>query len=135
MARPSIRYGYAGIRVTDLDRSLRFYRGLGFRIHKRGEMEHGGRWVHLRMPGSSQKLELNYYPAGSRFDEPYRPGSELDHLGFFVGDLRTWVARAHRLGAKDAARVQEEHENIAYVTDPDGVWIEFCGPPEPPTKR
>jgi catechol 2,3-dioxygenase-like lactoylglutathione lyase family enzyme len=42
-----VEFVYAGLRVRNLPRSLRFYRKLGFRIHKRGTMGHGGQWVHL----------------------------------------------------------------------------------------
>jgi catechol 2,3-dioxygenase-like lactoylglutathione lyase family enzyme len=82
-----LRFGYVGIRVRNLDRSLRFYRGLGFRIYRRGQMEHGGRWVHLTYPGSNQRLELNYYSPSNRFYEPHRRGTEMDHIGLFVHDL------------------------------------------------
>jgi catechol 2,3-dioxygenase-like lactoylglutathione lyase family enzyme len=136
MASKSIRFGYAGIRVRDLKKSLRFYRGLGFLVRKRGKMAHGGEWVHLTLPRSPQRLELNYYPKGNRFFEPFKAGTELDHLGFFVKDLPFWVKRAERLGGKIVAVVDEPHEHLAYVTDPDGVWVEFCESPwVPPDKR
>ncbi|HZY71448.1 MAG TPA: VOC family protein [Thermoplasmata archaeon] len=129
MAPPRLRFGYAGIRVRDLRRSLAFYRGMGFRIHRRGKMEHGGEWVHLRYGRQMQKLELNFYPPGSRFHEPYRAGTELDHLGFFTSDVDYWVQRARRLGATVAVDFSETRERLAYVRDPNGIWIEFCGPP------
>jgi catechol 2,3-dioxygenase-like lactoylglutathione lyase family enzyme len=128
MAKPSIQFVYAGIRVRNLAKSLRFYRGLGFRIFKRGKMEHGGEWVHLAFPGTTERLELNYYPKGSRFFEPFRAGTELDHLGFRVDNVDQWVKRAVRLGGKVAAQVSEPHEYLGYVRDPDGIWVEFFGP-------
>lgn len=135
MAGHKLRYGYAGIRVRDLKRSLAFYRGLGFRVRRRGTMEHGGSWVHLHLPHQASVLELNYYPAGNRFHEPYRAGSELDHLGFFVDDVDAWVRRARRLGATPAAEVAETHELLGFVKDPDGVWIEFVGRPRTRGRR
>jgi catechol 2,3-dioxygenase-like lactoylglutathione lyase family enzyme len=130
----ALRFGYAGIRVRDLARSLAFYRGLGFVIHKRGRMEHGGEWVQLDYPGSRSRLELNYYPPGSRFYEPYHRGTEFDHFGFFTDDLDRWVARAKRLGGKLAVDLVETHERLVYVKDPDGIWIEFCGKPPKPSR-
>ena len=130
MTKPSIRFMYAGIRVRSLARSLRFYRGLGFRVDRRGRMEHGGQWVHLVLPPGPQMLELNYYPKGNRFAEPFRKGTELDHLGFGVEDVDLWVRKARRLGARLMVDFSETHERIAYVRDPDGVWVEFCGPPK-----
>ena len=135
MARPELIYGYAGIRVHDLDRSLKFYRGLGFRIRRRGIMNHGGEWVQMTLPGRQQKLELNHYPNGTRFDEPYRNGSELDHLGFFTPDVSYWVRRARKFGGTVAVDFTEPGERLAYVKDPDGIWVEFCGPPRPGPKR
>lgn len=92
-------------------------------------MEHGGQWVQMVMPKQTQRLELNYYPSGSRFEEPFRNGTELDHLGFFVDDVGYWVRRAVKLGGKLAVDFSETHERLAYVKDPDGVWVEFCGKP------
>jgi catechol 2,3-dioxygenase-like lactoylglutathione lyase family enzyme len=130
----SLRFGYAGLRVRDLARSLAFYRGLGFVVHKRGRMEHGGRWVQLDYPGSRTRLELNYYPPGSRFYEPYRRGTEFDHLGFFTDEIDAWVARAKRLGGRLAVDLVEPNERLVYVKDPDGIWIEFCGKPPQPAR-
>jgi catechol 2,3-dioxygenase-like lactoylglutathione lyase family enzyme len=42
------RFYYSGIRVRDLDRSLRFYtQAMGMKIVRRGKMKHGGIWVQL----------------------------------------------------------------------------------------
>jgi len=120
---------YAGIRVRDLETSIRFYRKvMGMRVSRRGTMRHGGVWVELQSPGSPQRLELNWYPPGSRFHTPYRRGEELDHLAFRVTD----VDRAfHELTAKGArAEVEpfrESRYSFAFVSDPDGIWIELLG--------
>ena len=74
------------------------------------------------------RLELNFYPKGSRFYEAYRAGSELDHLGFGVDDVDEWVERAKKLGGKVAVDFRETGERLVYLKDPDGVWVEFCGP-------
>ncbi len=135
MARNEIRFGYAGVRVRNLQRSLAFYRGLGFKIRRAGTMEHGGQWVHLAMPRQSQRLELNDYPPGNRFYEPFRRGTELDHLGFFVSDVDRWVRRSKRLGARVVSDFSETRERLAYVRDPDGIWVEFVGAPKPQRRR
>ncbi len=123
------RLYYSGIQVRDLRRSLRFYRSLGLRVSHRGTMAHGGRWVHLTDPKTKQRLELNWYPKGSRFYEPYRSGSELDHIGFIVDDAVKWFQLLVKRGAKPAASpFGDESETLAYVKDPDGIWIELIGP-------
>ena len=128
MTRPKVEFVYAGFRVRSLARSLRFYRRLGFRIHRRGTMEHGGQWVHLAYPGAAQRVELNFYPKGNRFFEPFRRGTEFDHLGFRVSDVEGWVRELRRRKLPIVARVRETHENLVYTRDPDGNWIEFFGP-------
>jgi catechol 2,3-dioxygenase-like lactoylglutathione lyase family enzyme len=76
-----------------------------------------------------QRLELNWYPKGSRFHEGYRNGSELDHIGFVVDDAVKWYNRMIKKGAKSACPpFGDEDETLAYVKDPDGIWIEFIGP-------
>ncbi len=35
--------------------------------------------------------------------------------------------KARRFGGKIVDRVNEPHEWLVYVTDPDGVWLEFIG--------
>ncbi len=132
------RFFYSGIRVRDLPRSLRFYRALGFRVHRRGVMAHGGTWVHLKFPGSHHRLELNYYPRGSEFYEPFRRGTEFDHFGFLFADLDRWVTKARRAGARVRAEVPDGRNKLVYVEDPDGIWLEFIGPQtarKSPTRR
>ena len=128
MTRVKVEYVYSGLRVRDLGRSLRFYRRMGFRVHRRGQMGHGGKWVHLIFPGAVQRVELNYYPRSNPYYEPYRRGSEFDHLGFRVSSVEAWEAELRRRKLPIVARIREKHENIVYTRDPDGNWLEFFGP-------
>lgn len=123
-----VDFVYSGLRVRNLARSLRFYRKLGFRIHRRGRMEHGGQWVHLTFPGAVQRIELNYYPPSNRYFEPIRRGTEFDHFGFRVSNVERWEAELRRRKFRIVARIRETHENIVYTRDPDGNWLEFFGP-------
>jgi catechol 2,3-dioxygenase-like lactoylglutathione lyase family enzyme len=129
MPKRKIRLYYTGIQVRELRRSLRFYLSLGLKVDHRGTMAHGGKWVHLKDPASGQRLELNWYPKGSRFYERYKSGSELDHIGFIVDDALRWFKLLVKRGARPAARpFGDESETLAYVEDPDGIWIELIGP-------
>ena len=128
-----IRLYYSGIEVRELRRSLKFYRLLGLKISHRGTMAHGGKYVHMRDPSSGQRLELNWYPKRSRFYQKYKNGSELDHIGFIVDDSEKWFNVLVRQGARPAARpFGDESETLAYVKDPDGIWIELIGPGRKP---
>jgi len=123
-----VEFVYCGLRVRNLARSLRFYRRLGFRVHRRGRMGHGGVWVHLAFPGAAQRLELNYYPRSNRYYEPFRRGTEFDHLGFRVSDVEAWHAALQQKRFPIVERIREKHENLVYTRDPDGNWVEFFGP-------
>jgi len=124
-----MHFVYFGIRVKNIKRSLRFYtKALGMKVIHRGTMRHGGIFVHLKKPGSSQRLELNYYPPTNRFYEKYRSGSEMDHLGFWVKDVDRTYAQLILKGARKAvAPFSNGRERLAYLKDPDGIWIEFFG--------
>ncbi len=125
MAKSKIRFLYTGIRVRDLERSIRFYRALGMRMLFRGKMDHGGEYVHLAIPGSIVRLELNYYPEGNPYYTPWGPGSEFDHLGFIAEDADRALDRLEKAGATVAIpRWNETSSRIGYVNDPDGVTIE-----------
>jgi len=135
---------YSGVRVTDLDRSLRFYtRSLGLREVSRGDLSQYGRgtWVLLQDPASHQRLELNWYPPGSQFDVPFVIGEGLDHIGFFLGPVsaaaltRTYQ-RLLRQGAGPTNVTPTSTDGwVGYVTDPDGNWIEIFRDQTPAEKR
>jgi catechol 2,3-dioxygenase-like lactoylglutathione lyase family enzyme len=127
--RLKVEFVYSGIRVRDLDRSLRFYRRLGFRVFRRGVMGHGGKWVHLRFPGAHERIELNFYPRSNPYYTPIRTGTEFDHFGFRVSDVERWEEKLRAMRLPIVARIREPHENIVYTRDPDGNWLEFFGPP------
>jgi lactoylglutathione lyase len=122
---------YTGIRVTDLDRSVRFYcEGLGLREMGRGRMSHGGEFVGLEDPETHVELELNHYPDGSPYATPYSPGEGLDHLGFVVPDARATIERLRRMGARVTVEPWREGGRywIGFVEDPDGIWVEIADP-------
>ncbi len=127
---------YVGIRVRDLERSTRFYcEGLGLRRGATGRMAAGGTWRELVDPTSGAVLELNFYPG----EPPFREGDELDHLGFRVEDLDATVRRLEALGARvRIAAFDEGDERLAFLSDPDGVWVELYerrAADVPPTSR
>ena len=124
---------YVGVRVTDLERSLRFYTEiLRLKLVRRGKMSHGGEWAMLVDPDSSEKLELNWYPPGHEHATPFVVGEGLDHLGFEVDDARAEYQRLLAAGAKSAIEPWDEGngEWVGYVTDPDGHWIEVFSHPK-----
>lgn len=135
---------YVGLRVRNLDRSLRFYtHALGLRERIRGDFRSEGRgiWVGLEDPRSHARLELNWYPRGSRFAPRFRPGDALDHLGFLLGSvsrerLEAEYRRLLRAGARRTAMTPSRTDGwMACVRDPDGNWIEIFRRPTPAESR
>ena len=91
---------YAGIRVTNLPKAVRFFtRGLGLNELRRGRMAHGGVWVLLGDGISGQRLELNWYPKGSRYATPFVPGEGLDHIGVRVNSMAAAGKQLRKAGA------------------------------------
>jgi lactoylglutathione lyase len=125
-----VRFWYTGIRVKDLEESIRFYReALGFQIVLKGKMSaHEGTYVHMRTPTGEQILELNYYPKTSKFYEEYLDGSQLDHLGLYVTNVREQYKRLIGLGCEPAVEPFNQGSWVlAFVKDPNGVWLELIG--------
>lgn len=134
---PASRPLYTGLRVRHLDRSIRFYKALGLRqtIRLRTSL---GEVAQLEHPKNGFTIELNRFRIGSRVWEPYRPGSEMDHFGFWVDDVDGSVRRLLRAGGRIRWPAEDREITIppsppfpgreAMVADPDGIWIELRGP-------
>jgi len=122
---------YVGLRVTNLARSVRFFsEGLGLKELRRGKMFHGGVWVLLEDPISHQRIELNWYPRGSKYATPFVAGEGMDHLGIRVSNV---AAVGRSLRAAGAKRIEEFRDGrvleVAYYEGPDGLWVELIRSP------
>lgn len=127
-----MRLEQVGLRVTNLQRSLRFYtKGLGLKVTARGDTRGwgGGLWVQLEDPRSHRNLELNWYPLGSMFGSRYTVGCGVDHIDFTLGvapvsALETTLLRLLRAGARATPYTPATTAGwMASVLDPDGIWI------------
>jgi len=128
----ALRFRYTGIRVRDLDESIRFYTKYLGMVIVEPELPTPptrGKVVTLRSPGSSQLLELNWYEPGTRFGAPFVSGQELDHLAFECQDVERTVRELESRGAKVLVRPKEIGSSLgwneAFVEDPNGIWIEL----------
>jgi len=124
-----VTFTYTGIRVRDLKRSRAFYtKVMGLKQVHRGRMKAGGIFLQLKDPRSRQMLELNYYPRGAKYYEPFKNGSELDHLAFWERDVdRKYKELLTRGAAKALEPFSEDGYRLAFVKDPDGIWLELIG--------
>ena len=118
-----MRFIYTGIHVSDLDRSISFYtKELKMRLLFRARIkETGGEVAWLKSKGSSQVLELNWYPEGY----PLGGKSGLDHLAFQVRDVRARFREIAKSREAPVTPFDEGSWRLAYVKDPDGNWIEL----------
>jgi catechol 2,3-dioxygenase-like lactoylglutathione lyase family enzyme len=129
---------YVGIRVTDIERALKLYSGvLGLVEAARGDnaASGGGTTVLLKDPFTGQKLELNWYPPGSKFATKYLAGEGLDHIAVRAADMGTMLARLKAAGCRLALPEYPMEPapgfKVAYMVDPDGNWIELWEQPGP----
>jgi catechol 2,3-dioxygenase-like lactoylglutathione lyase family enzyme len=116
------------LRVTDLERSRRFYQALpGFVI----DQDFPGEKVRFRIGDTAARLvlvpPLPGTPTGSRFSE-HRIG--LDHLAVGVStrdELSVMLAVLRELGAETSGIHLDRAGDVAMVTfrDPDNIQWEF----------
>ncbi len=140
----------AGIRVTNLERSIEFYTALLDLVELKRARDDDSAYVLFKDRRSGQRLELNWYSEKSPFFAPFVPGEGLDHLEVRCRKVSEVLARLGKMGVRpvnrdlwvnapavaalrsrptDAALVDQEvwvsstGHTIAYVPDPDGNLI------------
>jgi len=119
---------YTGIRVKDLEASVKFYTTLlGMKVRDRNTIAATkGTVVELVNEEGGYPIELNYYEKGSSFDTKYEVGEGLDHLAFAVKDLDAALAEAETAGHPVVLKMKEPGSRYAYIQDPNGIWIELA---------
>jgi len=111
-------------RITDVDRSVAFYTGLGFEERRRMPIRDEAINVFMGLPGDGDRLELTY-----NFGvESYDVGTGYGHIAISVADMEETLARLAEQGIEPERapyRVREGGSLIAFVRDPDGYRIEL----------
>jgi catechol 2,3-dioxygenase-like lactoylglutathione lyase family enzyme len=145
------RVSHLGICVSDLSRSLRFYRdGLGFREESTLDVSgphvdqllslQGTKLHAVYLVRDGLRLELLSYTSPATIPPtPPRPMNQpgLTHLSLRVTDLEETIAQLRRAGAPvlEATKIgiPALHTAAIFVTDPDGTRIELVEAPGDPT--
>jgi catechol 2,3-dioxygenase-like lactoylglutathione lyase family enzyme len=143
------RLHHTGYTVSDLDRSLTFYRDLlgcevlatqtkqgGYLAAIVGYPDAHVRMAHLRAPNSTHVIELFEYlaPVSGRVQtEPRNVG--VAHICFIVDDLAATYERLREAGVDFFSPPVEVDTGInaggyaLYLRDPDGIPMELFQPP------
>jgi lactoylglutathione lyase len=122
-----MKYLHTMVRVTDIERSLAFYReALGLEVLSRRDHE-AGRYtlVFLAAPGDHQaQVELTYnWPDANGRAETYTGGRNFGHLAYAVDDIYAACARLQQHGVTFIRPPRDGR--MAFVRSPDGISIEL----------
>ena len=120
-------FTYTGIRVNDLEKSLKFYtQVLAMKEKGRANIEAtGGQVGSLVSEDGGPELELNFYGKGSKFATDYVIGEGIDHLAFKVDDLDRALDETRKLGHPITLEMKTGASRWAYIQDPNGIFIEL----------
>ena len=117
-----MKYLHTMVRVTDIDKSLEFYRDqLGLVELRRHESEQGRfTLVFLAAPGDEEaQVELTY-----NWDpEEYGEGRNFGHLAYLVDDIYAICQKLMDAGVTINRPPRDGH--MAFVRSPDNISIEL----------
>ena len=116
---------HVGLRVSDLERSLAFYTGVGYIVVGSVEGTPFGTLTMLRLPGDGcVTIELVYDPARGAVDL----GTGINHLVVQVESLAATLAElaARGIAAEPpGGPAGSGGPRTSWITDPDGYRIEL----------
>ena len=122
------RYLHTMYRITDPEKSRKFYEALGFEfkrdmdIVRNGEREATNYF--FAMPGQDEELELTYNHDG----RTYELGTGFGHIALAVDDLDASLTQLSEQGItpeREPYRVRDGGSRICFVQDPDGYRVEL----------
>jgi lactoylglutathione lyase len=114
-------------RITDVDRSVEFYKALGFNEIGRVPIRQEAINVFMGLPddGPEPRLELTYNFGQT---EPYEIGTGYGHIAVTAPDLDSTLAQLKEQGIepeKPPYSIREGGNRLCFVRDPDGYRIEL----------
>lgn len=116
------------VRITDPEKSRRFYEALGFTferdidIVRNGELEATNYFFAL--PGQEEELELTFNHDG----RTYELGTAYGHIALSVDSMESTLAELAARGIepeKPPYRIREGGSLLCFVQDPDGYRVEL----------
>ena len=112
-------------RILEIDRSVDFYKRLGFEEIDRLPIRDEAINVFLGMPGDGARLELTW---NKGVDQPYDVGTGYGHIALKVDDLDATLERLAAQGIepeKAPYTVRDGGNRLCFVRDPDDYRIEL----------
>ncbi len=118
-------------RVHEIERSIEFYKALGFEEIGRIPIRDEAINVFMNLPGDGDepKLELTHNFAQ---EEPYEIGTGYGHIAIGVDDLDGTLANLAEQGIepeKPPYSIREGGSRLCFVRDPDDYRIELLERP------
>ncbi len=125
-----MRFLHTSITVRHMDESLTFYTEvLGLEFERRRTIpENHAEIAFVRDPVTNARIELTHWDGKDAFEA----GEQLDHLAFEVPDLDQFLLKVRTKGvrvAKEPYRLSGGSSRIAFILDPNDVWIELIEHP------
>ncbi len=113
-------------RITNIDRSVKFYNALGFEEVGRIPIGDEATNVFMNQPGDgeSPRLELTY----NHGVDSYEQGTAYGHIAITASDLDQTLAQLDEQGIqpeKPPYTIREGGSRLCFVRDPDGYRIEL----------
>ncbi|HEY1479620.1 MAG TPA: VOC family protein [Gaiellales bacterium] len=111
-------------RITDIDRSVAFYRALGFEERRRFAIRDEAINVYMGLPGDDDRLELTY----NHGVDSYELGTAYGHIAITVDDMDAALERLDGLGIRPERApytISEGGSRLCFVRDPDQYRIEL----------
>jgi lactoylglutathione lyase len=122
-----MKYLHTMVRVTDIDKSLAFYRdALGLQLLSRRDNEAACyTLVFLCAPGDDKaQIELTYnWPDANGKSETYTGGRNFGHVAYAVDDIYATCQRLMDQGV--TINRPPRDGRMAFVRSPDGISIEL----------
>jgi lactoylglutathione lyase len=116
------------MRVSDLDRTIRFYTNvLGLEVLERKTSPRGSQLAFLKVPNSEELIELTSFPPSG----PVKVQEDLVHLAFQVENLDETIASLTNQGIPitDGPTHTSSGSRFIFIDAPDGYEVELIERP------
>lgn len=123
-----LRFLHTRIRVSDMERSIQFYKHLGFELTRRMVSPMGNQLAYMSIPGSDHEMEFCWSD-----DYVVRVPEDLMHTAIGVDDILETCSHLDGEGIEvwpedwrsALPATPADQSKIAFVTDPDGYEVEL----------